>query len=194
MTASTLQAIEARLRDVALGYPEAVEEFPWGERVIKVNKKIFVFVNTLDATTLSVTVKLPQSGEIALMLPFVSPTGYGLGRSGWVTARFGAKDKVPEEMLRDWIDESYRALAPKKLAKALGAGKDGEAAPAAPAKAKSTASAKATAIAKPKAAAKAKPKSAAKAKPKSAAKAAAKAKPKPAAKAKPKAERSTARA
>ena len=60
------------------------------------------------------------SGEMALMLPFVKPTGYGLGKAGWVSARFGAKDAIPEDMLRAWIDESYRAVALKKLVKALG--------------------------------------------------------------------------
>ena len=65
------------------------------------------------------SVKLPESGKAALRLPFASPTEYGLGKSGWVTARFTAKDKPPVEMLRKWIDESYRAVAPKELIKAL---------------------------------------------------------------------------
>jgi hypothetical protein len=56
---------------------------------------------------------------MALSLPFASPTGYGLGKSGWVTARFAAKDKPPLEMLRKWIEESYRAVAPKELVKLL---------------------------------------------------------------------------
>jgi hypothetical protein len=56
---------------------------------------------------------------MALSLPFASPTGYGLGKSGWVTARFTARDKPPVEMLRKWIDESYRAVAPKELVQAL---------------------------------------------------------------------------
>jgi hypothetical protein len=33
-----------------------------------------------------------------------------------VSARFAPSDSPPLEMLRDWIDESYRAIAPKKLA------------------------------------------------------------------------------
>lgn len=56
---------------------------------------------------------------MALTLPFVSPTGYGLGKSGWVTATFGPKQTPPLDMLQDWIDESYRAQAPKKLVAAL---------------------------------------------------------------------------
>jgi predicted DNA-binding protein (MmcQ/YjbR family) len=51
----------------------------------------------------------------ALMLPFAEPTHYGLGKSGWVTAQFGVRDEIPLALLREWIDESYRAVAPKKL-------------------------------------------------------------------------------
>ena len=62
------------------------------------------------------SVKLPQSGEAVLReFPFTEPTGYGLGKSGWVSARFSAKQKVPTELLTEWIEESYRAIAPAKL-------------------------------------------------------------------------------
>lgn len=57
---------------------------------------------------------------MALMLPFAEPTGYGLGKSGWVTATFNAGEKAPPvALLKQWLDESYRAIAPKKLVKAL---------------------------------------------------------------------------
>jgi predicted DNA-binding protein (MmcQ/YjbR family) len=35
--------IEERLRDFALLLPGAWEDFPWGERVAKVGKRVFVF-------------------------------------------------------------------------------------------------------------------------------------------------------
>jgi predicted DNA-binding protein (MmcQ/YjbR family) len=108
------------LRTFALGFPEAREDFPWGERVVKVKDKVFVFLGR-DDEDLGVTVKLPSSGLLALGLPFASPTGYGLGKSGWVTARFTAKDKPPLDVLRKWIDESYRAVAPKELVAKLDA-------------------------------------------------------------------------
>jgi predicted DNA-binding protein (MmcQ/YjbR family) len=95
--------------------PEATEHFPWGERAIKVKGKVFVFMYA-DATQLSVTTKLPRSGGVALMLPFATPTGYGLGKAGWVSAKFGKGAMPPVEMLCDWIDESYQAVAPAKLA------------------------------------------------------------------------------
>lgn len=109
---------EAALRDIAMAYPEAHEDLPWGERAIKVRKKTFVFLHGGE-NGVSLSVKLPRSHEAALLLPFTEPTGYGLGKSGWVSARFGNEEEVPLELLRQWIDESYRAIAPKKLSALL---------------------------------------------------------------------------
>lgn len=112
------RACETALRRYALGFPEAWEDFPWGERVVKVGKKVFVFMGHAD-TQLTLSVKLPESQTVALMLRFAEPTGYGLGKSGWVTARFAANENPPEDLLREWIEESYRAVAPKKLVATL---------------------------------------------------------------------------
>jgi predicted DNA-binding protein (MmcQ/YjbR family) len=102
------------LRRFALGYPEAHEDHPWGETTIKVKGKVFLFLGRPEAA-LSLSAKLPQTGEMALTLPFAEPTGYGLGKSGWVTATFGAQERPPLDLLFAWIDESYRAVAPRKL-------------------------------------------------------------------------------
>src|SRR5262249_21030957 len=118
MADARLASIAAKLRKAALAYPGAVEEFPWGDRVFKVNKKIFAFAEA-HGGELHVTAKLPESGPMALSLPFAEPTGYNLGKSGWVSARFTRAADVPVEMMLDWIDESYRAVAPKKLVKTL---------------------------------------------------------------------------
>jgi len=124
---------ELALRDFALGYPGAHEDMPWGHRAIKVKGKAFLFMGH-EAGGLGLSVKLPQSKDAALMMPFATPTGYGLGKSGWVSAEFAKTDKPPLEMLRQWVDESYRAVAPKKLVAQLEAGT--AAAPSAPAPAK----------------------------------------------------------
>ncbi|MDQ6711953.1 MAG: MmcQ/YjbR family DNA-binding protein [Candidatus Dormibacteraeota bacterium] len=109
------RAVQA-LRKFALKYPETAEDFPWGERTIKVRGKIFAFLSE-DGDTLYLTVKLPQSSEAALGLPFTTPTRYRLGRSGWVSARFPKGSAIPLDMFRDWIEESYRAVAPASLVK-----------------------------------------------------------------------------
>lgn len=100
-----------RLRAYALRYPEAREDFPWeGDRVVKVRNKIFVF---LGDTGLGL--KLTHSNAAALGLDNVKPMGYGLGRSGWVTIALDKGRKPPIDLLQAWIDESYRAVAPKTL-------------------------------------------------------------------------------
>jgi predicted DNA-binding protein (MmcQ/YjbR family) len=114
MTPKPLEGAGAALREFALAYPEASEEFPWDHYAFKVRKKTFVFLSSGDEG-LSLSVKLPLSSVAALSLPFAEPTGYGLGKSGWVTARFPDPEKAPVELLSQWIDESYRALAPRKL-------------------------------------------------------------------------------
>jgi hypothetical protein len=76
-------------------------------------------MGTTDDGGFGLSVKLPASAPMALLLPFASPTGYGLGKSGWVSARFSPSESPPLDLLRAWIDESYRAIAPKTLVKKL---------------------------------------------------------------------------
>jgi predicted DNA-binding protein (MmcQ/YjbR family) len=116
--ASPFAALFKKLRAAALAYPGAAEEFPWGDRVFKVRKKIFAFIDVHEGH-LHVTAKLPASGPMALLLPFAKPTGYNLGKSGWVSARFAKARDVPLGMMLAWVDESYRAIAPKKLVETL---------------------------------------------------------------------------
>ena len=117
-TPAALARAENALANTALSYPEVVEENPWGHRAFKVRGKTFLFLGA-SGEGLSLSTKLPESGMIALTLPFAEPTGYGLGKSGWVSARFGPKDSVPLPIMSSWIDESYRAIAPKKLSATL---------------------------------------------------------------------------
>ena len=112
-----VRMVRAKLRDFALSLPEAHEDLPWGERVVKVKNKVFVFLgHDMEAEQLGLSVKLPTSKQSALRLPFTSPTGYGLGKSGWVSAKLDDKSQASFEMLRDWVKESYCAIAPKGLA------------------------------------------------------------------------------
>lgn len=114
MTRLPGKTAEAKLKRRALAYPEAVEDFPWEERVFKVRGKIFLFLST-DAENLYVTAKLPDTCGIATLLPNVEPTGYNLGRSGWVSGTFPLGEAPSLKMLEAWLDESYRAVAPKRL-------------------------------------------------------------------------------
>ena len=115
--AADLRSVSKELRKFALALPGATEHFPWGERVAKVNGKVFVFLggDPVPGGTMGLSVKLPDSGPDALDLPFAKPTGYGLGKAGWVSASFADGDRPPVQILKTWILESYRSIAPKKL-------------------------------------------------------------------------------
>jgi predicted DNA-binding protein (MmcQ/YjbR family) len=110
------QQVRSRLKVFALGFPGAWEDHPWDESVVKVGKKVFVFLG-LDVDHPDgpgITVKLVHSHPLAQAQPGVEPTGYGLGRAGWVTLKL-RQNELPYEVLCEWIEESYRTVAPKKL-------------------------------------------------------------------------------
>jgi predicted DNA-binding protein (MmcQ/YjbR family) len=113
-----------KVRAFALGLPGAAEEFPWGETVAKVNKKVFVFLGVDDGShPLALTVKLrdEEAHAHALTTPGAEPAGYGLGRAGWVRIPLEEQGAPAAELLCDWVEESYRAIAPKKLVAELDA-------------------------------------------------------------------------
>jgi predicted DNA-binding protein (MmcQ/YjbR family) len=101
-----------RLLEFALSLPGAHEDHPWGEDVAKVKGKIFVFLGPTGSRRF--TVKLDESHGHALSIDGAERTGYGLGNSGWVTVPLRAKG-VSLALLRDWVEESYRIVAPKPL-------------------------------------------------------------------------------
>lgn len=145
-SAASLRALDA-LRDLALGYPGAHEEFPWGDRVIKVKGKIFVFLNASEQGV-HLGIKLHEAHHFATAMPFVQPMGYGLGKSGWVVATLATGPALPKAMLSAWIDESYRIVAPKKLLAELDAGRGASPKKAAKKAAKKTAKKVAKKVAK----------------------------------------------
>ena len=102
------------LRGYGLSFPEASEDHPWGHCALKVRGKTFCWLDQEER--LSATVKLPISRDFAAVFDWTEPTGYGLGRSGWITARFAPEDTPDLDLLKRWMAESYRAVAPKKLA------------------------------------------------------------------------------
>lgn len=107
------------VRAFGLGLPGAHSKAPWPTHDdLAVNNKTFAYLPT-EGEPFSLSCKLLYTGEVALKLPFASPTGYGLGKSGWVT--FAPADpELPElEQLKAWVEESYRAQAPRKLVKEL---------------------------------------------------------------------------
>lgn len=114
MAVNSLKKAAATLRKAALAFPQATEDHPWGESAFKVKKKTFLFLSTHDGK-LNTTFKLPDSHQLALLNSFASHTGYGLGKSGWITATFEPGDEPPLDILEAWLEESFRAVAPRRL-------------------------------------------------------------------------------
>ncbi len=118
-------SLHTAILDYALGFPESHEDHPWGETVVKVRKKVFVFLGSGDGPhALSMSVKLPESLDEALGGPYGKPTSHGLGKSGWVTITLERAGGLPLEQLHAWIEESFRAIAPKKVIAQLDAQRD----------------------------------------------------------------------
>jgi predicted DNA-binding protein (MmcQ/YjbR family) len=110
-------------------YPGAHLKSPWpGHMDLAVNDKTFAYLS-VEGEPFGISCKLPKSSHVALLLPFCKPAAYGLGKSGWVSAQFPEGKALPVEMLKEWIDESYRAQAPKKLVKQLDGGAAASATP-----------------------------------------------------------------
>jgi predicted DNA-binding protein (MmcQ/YjbR family) len=115
----TTDAVLQELREFGLRYPGTHTKSPWpGHLDLAVNDKTFAYLS-IEGQPFKISCKLPRSHRQALTLPFAEPTGYGLGRRGWVSASFDAGETPPLELFKEWIDESYRAQAPKKLVATL---------------------------------------------------------------------------
>jgi predicted DNA-binding protein (MmcQ/YjbR family) len=116
---SSTDAALKELRAFGLNYPGAHTKSPWpGHLDLAVNDKTFAYLS-LEGEPIRISCKLPESSDEALALPFTTPTEYGLGKSGWVSANFEEGQAVPVDLLKQWIDESYRAQAPKRLSRGL---------------------------------------------------------------------------
>ena len=123
------------VRAFALGLPAAEEDSPWGETVIKVRRKpgvppwrvgkegvygpMFLWMGQRDAERPAVCVKLTTSYEEAVAVAQAERTTIsGLGQWGWLTVRLAAA-AVP--LVCDWVEESYRNVAPKRFVAELNA-------------------------------------------------------------------------
>ncbi|HUO13235.1 MAG TPA: MmcQ/YjbR family DNA-binding protein [Caulobacteraceae bacterium] len=117
------RSAERRLIAYAARFPGAWEDHPWDHTVMKVGAKIFVFFGGAAAPegTLSLTVKLPVSYEMALTLPYMRPSGHGLWKAGWAQLTQHDGDDIDFATIEGWIVQSYRAVAPRKLVKQLDA-------------------------------------------------------------------------
>ncbi len=110
----TGEVLAERIKALALSFPEAYEDHPWGDfPVFKVPpNKVFGFLG-IEAKEARLTVKVTaEERDVALLLPFVSVARY-VGRYGWITATVTDDDTL--EAALEWLRESYWLKAPAKL-------------------------------------------------------------------------------
>lgn len=102
------------IKAYCLTLPMAVLDYPFGDTpmVIKVNKKMFALIN--DVGEVSLKCEPLQALAYRAMFKAVAP-GYHLNKEHWNTVT--PNQDVDEEMLKQMIRESYRAVVntfPKK--------------------------------------------------------------------------------
>ena len=111
-------AIEERIRELALSFPETYEDHPWGDfPVFKVGaNKVFAWL-TIEPKAVQVTLKLTaEEREVAHLLPWVSVAKY-VGRYGWVTATVTDENSLDAAL--EWVRESYWLKCPAELRSAV---------------------------------------------------------------------------
>ena len=108
-----LEAMVGRLPEA-----ERVDIAEWGDHpTFRIRGKNFVFC---DQAARDLSLKLPKEEAAAVVAtdPAVHPTGYGLGRHGWVA--FSVEEDASDERWRqieEWVRTSYTLVAPKRLAR-----------------------------------------------------------------------------
>jgi predicted DNA-binding protein (MmcQ/YjbR family) len=117
----------AKIRKIALGYPEAFEKVSWGRPVFCAPKIFVMFGGSVKGETKgeyiqyphSILVKVDDSDREALTQDkrFFYPAY--MGPSGWLGLDLKATAKVDWGEVRELVDASFRMVAPKKLIKLL---------------------------------------------------------------------------
>jgi len=110
-------AIERRIRGLALSWPLAYEDAPWGHPVFKVgDNRLFAMMRVEDGVV-HLTVKLtPEEREVARSQPNVRKAAY-VGRYGWITAQVTDADSL--DCALEWLRESYWLKCPEHLRAAV---------------------------------------------------------------------------
>jgi len=108
-----------RVERIVARLPEAVRvniEAWGGEPTFRVRGKNFIFTDA-EATSLSVKLSREEAAAVVASDPLVEPTGYGLGRAGWVSVKVAGRTSQKRwQELEEWIRTSYTLVAPKRLA------------------------------------------------------------------------------
>jgi predicted DNA-binding protein (MmcQ/YjbR family) len=109
-----------RLERIVARLPESqrVDIEAWGdEPTFRVRGKNFIFSDQ-DARSLSVKLPKHEAEDLVASDPHVAPTGYGLGRHGWISVTLPGKPSAARwKQVEEWVRTSYTMIAPKRLAR-----------------------------------------------------------------------------
>lgn len=110
--------VHDRLLAITLKLPGAYEDRPWGSVHCKVADKIFVGWGRHDDGVMSVGFKTDKALQSMLVAsdPRFKVAAY-VGKHGWVDMKLDKKPNWPE--VEQFIVDSYRMIAPKRLVKEL---------------------------------------------------------------------------
>lgn len=110
-----------RIRRICLGLPEASEKETWGDPTWRVRDRIFAMQKgNFEGGRPSLWLKAAEGEQAALVGSgpdrfFVPPY---VGHKGWVGVYLDGR-RVDWEELGELVEESYRLIAPKRLAARL---------------------------------------------------------------------------
>jgi predicted DNA-binding protein (MmcQ/YjbR family) len=110
-----------RLERIVARLPEAerVDVEAWGdEPTFRVRGKTFIFTDP-RAEAISVKLSKEEAAAVVATDAAAEPTGYGLGRHGWISVRIGSGGRRRWEQVEEWVRTSYTLVAPKALAKTI---------------------------------------------------------------------------
>ena len=106
-------ALADRIRELALSFPDACEDSPWGFPVFKVGANKLFALMSVGESAIELTLKLTaEEREVTQLLPFVRRASY-VGRYGWITATIS--DEATLEPALEWLRESYWLKAPASV-------------------------------------------------------------------------------
>lgn len=110
----------AEVREFCLGLPETTEKETWGDETtpghptFRVRDKIFVIMAD-DGSGGSIKTSHGEQGELVSAFPDAARVAAYVGRYGWTDVEFGG---IPDEILREIVEEAWARTAPKKVAEA----------------------------------------------------------------------------
>jgi predicted DNA-binding protein (MmcQ/YjbR family) len=108
----------ADVRALCLSLPEATEQETWGDEdhrghpTFRVRDRIFVLMGT-DERGASIKTSMDEQAALISAFPEAARVAAYTGRFGWVDVVFAA---IPDEVLRETIENAWARTAPKQLA------------------------------------------------------------------------------